>query len=360
MTTSPNDTTMPAKVAIAMSGGVDSSVVAAMLKDKGHEVIGLTMLLQETDTGEDAISVAKQIGIEHHCIDLRKEFAEQVMGYFFDAYASGQTPSPCVKCNRFIKFGKLIESAKEYGAEALLTGHYAQRIEGQEVAELHMGTDLYKDQSYFLFALSQEQIDFIRFPLAEKTKDETRAIAEKYNLTVAQKADSQDICFVPDGNYIDVLKQHRPDDIKPGEIVDQNGEVLGQHKGVVYFTVGQRKGLNLGARTGDNNEPLFVLELDAKQKRVVVGPREALRKTEVMLTDVNWLATPVPDAGVKVGVRLRSSQAQVPATFFLNSDGAGTGRIVLDKPQYGVAKGQAGVIYHNSRVLGGGWISGAE
>lgn len=350
---------MPAKVAIAMSGGVDSSVVAAMLKEQGCEVIGLTMLLQETDTAEDAIAVAKQLDVEHHCIDLKDKFAENVMGYFADTYAKGETPSPCVKCNRFIKFGALMDVAREHGAEALVTGHYARREEGEGGAELHTGADPRKDQSYFLFSLSQEQIDFVRFPLAALTKDETRAIAEKHNLSVAQKADSQDICFVPDGDYIEVLKLLRPDTIIAGDIVDQEGKVLGKHKGIVYFTIGQRKGLNLSARTGDNNEPLFVIELDAKEKRVIVGPREALSRKTVFINDINWLGTSVPVAGLSVGVRLRSSQQQVPAMFFMDVVER-TGLIVLDKPQYGVAKGQAGVIYDGTHVLGGGWITGAE
>jgi len=343
------------KIAVAMSGGVDSSVVVALLKEQGHEVIGLTMLLQETDTAKDAIDVSKQLEIEHYCIDLRDKFAKNVMGYFADTYAKGETPSPCIKCNRFMKFGSLIDVAKNYGATSLVTGHYASLKKVNGKTQLHMGSDLNKDQSYFLFSLSQEQLDFIQFPLADLTKDKTRKIAEKYNLSVAKKADSQDICFVPDGNYIKVLKKLRPDAIKAGDIVDQENNVLGHHKGIVYFTVGQRKGLNINDRTGDNNAPLFVIELDAKTNRVIVGDREALSKKEVLIDGINWLSDPVSKDGKKVQVRLRSSQKQVPAIFFMDEE-KGTGKIVLDNPQYGIAKGQACVIYDNTHVLGGGWI----
>ncbi len=351
---------MPAKVAIAMSGGVDSSVVAALLKDHGVEVVGLTMLLQKTDTAEDAIAVAKQLDIEHHCIDLTEKFSDQVMGYFADAYADGLTPSPCVKCNRFIKFGALMDVAKAHGAQALVTGHYARREEGESQAELHMGADPIKDQSYFLFSLTQDQIDFLRFPLAELTKEETRKLAEKYNLSVAHKADSQDICFVPDGNYVEVLKRLRPDVIKSGDIVDKDGHVLGHHEGIVHFTVGQRKGLNLGLRTGDNNAPLFVVELEAKQNRVIVGPREALKRSIVFIDDVNWPCGKVPEEGLDVTVKLRSSMRPVAAKFRWSDEQARTGVIELAEPQFGIAKGQAGVIYDGTHILGGGWIVGAN
>ena len=347
----------PSRIAVALSGGVDSAVVAALLKEQGADVVTLTMLLQKDDRPDDAVRVAQSLGLEHHIIDLTDLFAREVMADFADIYAKGETPIPCVTCNRLIKFGALMDAAKQHGAQALATGHYARRVETPMGAQLHRGDDQNKDQSYFLFALSQEQIDFLRFPLGERTKEETRNIAARHALPVAQKKDSQDICFVPCGDYVSVLEKLKPDALLAGHIVDQAGNVLGSHKGIVHFTVGQRKGLNLSDRVGDNNEPLFVIGLNAEKRQVIVGPREALAKTEVILRDVNWLAGgPAPDY-MPVSVRLRSAQQPQQARFSLQGD---RGLLRLAQPAFGVAPGQAGVIYQGSRVLGGGWISNRQ
>lgn len=348
-----------ARVAVALSGGVDSAVTAALLKDLGADVVALTMRLQKDDQPEDAVRVAQTLGIPHHIIDMTEPFASCVIAEFAKSYMRGETPVPCALCNRQIKFGLLMDAAKEHGAMALATGHYAQRLETPTGPQLHKGADPLKDQSYFLFALSQAQIDFLRFPLGGFTKEETRALAERYVLPVAQKKDSQDICFVPSGDYVSVLEKLKPEALQGGDIVDQSGCVLGHHKGIVHFTVGQRKGLNLSARTGDHNEPLFVLGLEASTRRVIVGPREALAKQDVTLRDLNWLGEEGGAAdlaeGLPVTVRLRSSQQPQSARFFKHE-----GVIRLENPVYGVAPGQAGVIYQDSRVLGGGWISGAK
>ncbi len=342
------------RVAVALSGGVDSAVVAALLKEQGADVVCLTMLVQKTDTAEAAAQIARNIGVEHYIIDLTARFESCVMEAFADSYLRGQTPSPCVHCNRHLKFGDLMEVAKEKGCEALATGHYVRRREGNSGTKLHQAIDLSRDQSYFLFSLSQEQLNFSRFPLGDKTKKDIRAMAQERGLPFADKKDSQDICFVPDGDYVSVVERLRPEAKRSGNIVDQEGCVLGQHDGIIHFTVGQRKGLGLSARAGDDNDPLYVVALDAAKGEVAVGPREALARKQVELRDLNWLDREVPAEGLVVTVRLRSTQQPVPARFF--REGEAGGRIVLDEPMYGVSPGQAGVIYHESRVLGGGWI----
>jgi tRNA-uridine 2-sulfurtransferase len=347
------------RIAVALSGGVDSAVAAALLQAQGAQVVALTMRLQPDDRLEDAVRVAERLGIEHHIVDCVAPFAACVMQDFAKAYARGETPVPCVQCNRFIKFGALLQVAKDKGAAALATGHYVRRLEREGgSAQLHKGQDATRDQSYFLFALSQEQIDFLRFPLGAMTKEQVRALAAQQDLPVAQKPDSQDICFVPEGDYISVLRKLCPEAIVAGEIVDQQGHVLGRHQGIVHFTVGQRKGLDLSDRTGDHNEPLFVLELDALRARVIVGPREALAMREVFLRDINWLAGPVPPEGVEVMARLRSAQQPAAARFYVH--GKQGGRLVMAASTYGVAKGQAGVLYQGSQLLGGGWICGSQ
>ncbi|HAX91762.1 MAG TPA: tRNA 2-thiouridine(34) synthase MnmA [Rhodospirillaceae bacterium] len=347
------------RVAVALSGGVDSAVAAALYKERGADVFALTMRLQDDDNTDDAARVAAALGIPHHIIDLRDLFASCVMDYFADSYLDGETPVPCVRCNRLIKFGALMDAAKEMGAQALVTGHYARRVETPEGAQLHTGDDPARDQSYFLSALTQAQIDFLRFPLAEMTKDDTRAIAASLGLSVAQKPDSQDICFVPCGDYASVLQRLRPEAFTRGNIVDEAGNILGTHDGIAHFTVGQRKGLNLSARKGDNNAPLFVLALDAAKNQVIVGPREALAKRIVTLTDLNWLGGDVPAGGLPVTVKLRSMQAPVAATFHKLDDGK-SGEIHLSEPVFGVAAGQAGVMYDGTHLLGGGRIVGAR
>ncbi len=354
MTADPKGT----RIAVAMSGGVDSSVTAKLLKEAGYEVIGITLLLQPSDAEPshiaDARRVAEKLNIPHHVLDETEAFSKEVIAAFADSYLRGETPLPCAICNKRIKFGVLMQKARELGAQALATGHYAQRIVGASGAELHCAADLRRDQSYFLFGLSQEQLDFVRFPLGSLSgKDETRSLAAHYGLPVADKPDSQDICFVPGGDYAALVKRLRPEAIKPGDIVDEKGNVVGRHEGIINFTVGQRKGINLSNRVGENNSPLFVLRLDAQNNRIVVGPRSSLAQRRVILRDVNWLASEIPEEGLPVHVKLRSAQPPTPATFRMEGS---KGIIDLAQPVFGVAPGQAGVIYNETRVLGGGWI----
>ncbi len=351
---------------VAMSGGVDSSVTAALLAEQGYDVVGIT--LQLYDQGEmaarkgaccagqdiyDARQVAEKIGIPHYVLDYESKFANSVMDDFADSYMRGETPIPCVRCNQNVKFRDMLSTARELGAEALATGHYVRRVMGPQGAELHRAVDDGKDQSYFLFATTKEQLDFLRFPLGGLSKAETRDLATRFNLPVAQKPDSQDICFVPNGDYASIVSKLRPGAIEPGDIVDMNGNVLGRHEGIIHFTVGQRRGINLGQREGENNEPLYVVRLDAAKKQVIVGGKDALAKTQVRLREINWLGHDTPQDGIEVSVKLRSAQTPLPGRFEMMN---GNGTLTLDEPAFGVAPGQAGVLYQGNRVLGGGWI----
>lgn len=361
----PKDT----RIVVAMSGGVDSSVTAALLAEQGYDVVGIT--LQLYDQGEmaarkgaccagqdiyDARRVAEKIGIPHYVLDYESKFAQSVMDDFADSYMRGETPIPCVRCNQNVKFRDLLSTAKDLGAEALATGHYVRRVMGPNGAELHRAADDSKDQSYFLFATTKQQLDFLRFPLGSMSKQETRALAERYNLPVAQKPDSQDICFVPNGDYASIVSKMRPGAIDPGEILHTDGTVLGRHEGIIHFTVGQRRGINIGNRDGENNEPLYVVRLDAAKKQVIVGPKEALAKADIVLHEINWLAGDVPLEGLPVVVKLRSAQTPLPGTFRMFKSG---GTVTLSEPAFGIAPGQAGVVYQGERVLGGGWIKAA-
>jgi len=356
------------RVVVAMSGGVDSSVAAALLAEQGYDVVGITLQLYDHGAAlgrkgaccagqdiHDAGAVAAELGIPHYVLDYEARFRSAVIDDFAESYARGETPVPCIRCNERVKFRDLLAVAKDLGADALATGHYARRVMGPDGPELHRAADASRDQSYFLFATTREQLAFLRFPLGGLGKDETRAIARRLALPVAAKPDSQDICFVPTGgDYAMVVQKLRPDAAEPGEVVDPAGRVLGRHEGVVHFTVGQRKGLGIAGA-----EPLYVLRLEPDRRRVVVGPRAALGQRRVPLTGINWLGSAVCTAdGMRVAVKLRSAQPPIPATIFL--DGTGGGAAVLDAPALGVAPGQACVCYDGTRMLGGGWIRRSE
>lgn len=356
------------RVVVAMSGGVDSSVAAAMVAAAGYDTVGVTLQLYDHGAAverkgaccagqdiHDARNVADRIGIPHYVLDYESRFRQSVIDDFADSYLRGETPIPCVRCNQTVKFRDLLETARDLDADALVTGHYVQRIQGSRRAQMHAAIDPSRDQSYFLFATTQDQLDFLRFPLGGLPKTETRALASEFHLPVAEKPDSQDICFVPNGSYASVVEKLRPGAIEPGEIVDRAGNVLGQHKGIIHFTIGQRRGLNLG-NTDGKGEPLYVVALDADAKRVVVGPKSALGRRYVRLSELNWLGdVPLGEQPVSCQVKLRSTMPAVPA--HITSDGAGGAHIILDQPEFGIAPGQAGVAYDGSRVLGGGWIS---
>jgi tRNA-specific 2-thiouridylase len=351
-----------------MSGGVDSSVTAALLKEQGYDVVGVTLQLYDHGVAigkagaccagqdiQDARQVADRLGIPHYVLDYESRFRAEVMDSFADAYLRGETPVPCIACNRTVKFRDLMKTARELGAEALATGHYVRRVIGEQGPELHRGTDPNRDQSYFLFGTTAEQLDYLRFPLGDLPKSETRALAERFELAVAGKPDSQDICFVPGGDYAGVVTKLRPEANDPGDIVDRAGRVVGRHDGIVRFTVGQRRGLALGERSGTDNDPLYVVKLEPETRRVVVGPRSALGRREVALYDINWLG-PEFDGPLPVQVRVRSSQTLRPAEVE-RANGALVVRFA--GPEIGVSPGQACVIYDQasgSRVLGGGFI----
>jgi tRNA-specific 2-thiouridylase len=353
------------RVVAAMSGGVDSSVVAGLLAREGYDVVGVT--LQLYDHGQalkkkgaccagqdihDAKRVAEKLGIAHYVLDYEKRFRKAVIEDFAHAYAKGETPIPCVRCNERIKFGDLMKLARELGADALATGHYVRRVGGADGPELHRAADSSRDQSYFLFATTPEQLEMLRFPLGDVAKSEVREMARMLDLPVAEKPDSQDICFVPEGRYTEVVERVRPGAARSGDIVDLAGKTLGTHPGIVHFTVGQRKGLGLSG----NGEPLFVVRLEADSARVVVGPKDALRTRMIKLAHVNWLS----EAQGPCAVKVRSTRPPVPA--HLRASEGGHAEVELLTGEDAVAPGQACVFYeeNGTRVLGGGWIVKTE
>jgi tRNA-uridine 2-sulfurtransferase len=344
-----------ARIVVAMSGGVDSSVVAALAARSGAEVIGVT--LQLYDHGEivgrsktccagqdiyDAKMVAERLGIAHYVFDYESRFRDSVIERFADEYARGRTPIPCISCNQGVKFTDLLSLARDLGADCLATGHYVRRAMGPDGAELHRAADPARDQSYFLFATTRDQLDYLRFPLGDLPKPAVRELARELALVVADKPDSQDICFVPDGDYARVVKKVRPQAAVEGEIVDRDGRVLGSHPGLIHFTVGQRRGLEIGGQ----KEPLYVLRLEPESQRVVVGPKRALGVRSARLDGLNWLGEEQREG---LSVKVRSLARPAPARF----DGEA---VHFERPEYGVAPGQAAVLYEGDRVLGGGWI----
>ena len=364
------------RVVVAMSGGVDSSVTAALLHEQGYEVVGITLQLYDHGVAiqakgaccagadiHDARSVAGRLGIPHYVLDYESRFHDQVMQDFADSYLRGQTPIPCVRCNQTVKFTDLLATARELGADCLATGHYVQRLETDHGLALARGADPTKDQSYFLFATTAEQLSYLRFPLGSMSKDETRDLARRHGLAVSEKPDSQDICFVPNGRYGDVVRRLRPGAVDAGDIRHLDGTILGRHNGVIDYTIGQRRGLGIGGRKdADESEgPLYVVGIDADSNTVLVGPQAALACREVHLHDVNWI-NGQPEDGSRVLARLRNTALAAPARIYCDSPELAPAIILLDEPQFGIAAGQAAALYDAENadiLLGGGWISKA-
>jgi len=360
------------RVVVAMSGGVDSSVCAAMLAREGYDVIGVTLQLYDHGAAikkekaccagqdiYDARRVAEMMGFPHYVLDYESRFSDAVIEDFAETYLMGATPIPCVRCNQTVKFRDLLKVAKELGADCMATGHYIKRVEGPDGPELHRAHDFGKDQSYFLFATTKEQLDFLRFPLGHLQKSETRKLAVELGLNVAAKPDSQDICFVPSGKYTDVIEKIRPNAVVAGDMVHMDGRVLGQHRGIMYYTIGQRRGL--GLEHGSGAEPLFVIEIKAEANQIILGPHDALSRDIIHLKEVNWLGAGVfgPDLdGYDIGVKIRSTRPPAPARLEYR-DGEVIVRLLSS--DFGISPGQACVFYapgqDYSRTLGGGWIT---
>ena len=351
-----------ARVVAAMSGGVDSSVVAGLLHESGYEVIGVTLQLYDQGAvlakkgaccaGQDiydAKMVADKLGIKHYVLDYESKFRQSVIDDFVDTYLQGETPLPCVRCNQSVKFKDLFKVAKDLDAEALVTGHYVQKLNGSDGAELHKGVDNNKDQSYFLFATTQEQLDYLHFPLGNMNKDVTREHAKRFGLEIADKPDSQDICFVAGGSYAEFIGKVKPEAMKVGKIMHVEGYELGQHNGIINYTVGQRKGLGISF-----SEPLYVISIEPEANIVYVGSESALSKSEFWIKDINWLGEKNPDEYLEVGIKVRSTAKEVKARLHNLEDGKM--RVTLFSDARAITPGQACVIYDSTRVLGGGWI----
>ena len=356
------------RVVVAMSGGVDSSVVAAMLKDEGYDVVGVTLQLYDHGAAlakkgaccagvdiHDARRVAEEMNFPHYVLDYENIFHEAVIEEFADSYLGGATPVPCIRCNERVKFKDLLNTAKDLDADCMATGHYIRRMNGPQGPELHSATDANRDQSYFLFSTTPEQLEFLRFPLGHlASKAETRELAAKYGLAVADKPDSQDICFVPDGNYAKVIEKLRPGAAEPGEIVHADGRVLGTHRGVIHYTIGQRRGLGIGGL----DEPLYVVRLDTEARQVVVGPKEMLATRTIPVREINWLGDEAFASRAEWHLKVKVRSTRPPREAIIRPLSATEAEVELISPEEGGSPGQACVFYapEGSRIHGGGWI----
>lgn len=356
------------RVVVAMSGGVDSSVVAAQLADEGYDVVGVTLQLYDHGAAlakkgaccagidiHDARRVAEEKGFPHYVLDYENIFQDAVIDEFADSYLAGATPVPCIRCNERVKFKDLLETAKDLDADCMATGHYIQRKDGQQGPELHSAEDANRDQSYFLFSTTPEQLDYLRFPLGHlPSKDATRKLAAKYGLSVAAKPDSQDICFVPNGNYASVIEKLRPGSAEPGDIVHADGRVLGKHNGVIHYTIGQRRGLGIGGLS----DPLYVVRLDVDTKQVIVGPKDMLSTRIIPVKEINWLGDEPFESRAEWNLSVKVRSTRPPRDAILRPLSPTTAEVELLSPEEGVSPGQACVFYDNdsSRIFGGGWI----